>query len=360
MGDKARIRTPYRRFVVISAVMGFLIAFGYNPLSRIIGGFLSDKIHSGPWNELITISVLGIACIGGVIYISIIFSISLFTGNLRDYLIKSLDSKKLLPFGFKLKRRGGFRDIYGDIIGIFNYFIEAFLNLKQGRDSFAKTVGAYLDPALKKELEGRGSNEIYLGGKTKTATIFFSDLRGFTHMTESSEPERVIKILNDYFSMATKIIEKNNGTVNKYIGDAVMAVFEEPPKYRDFKDADKAVISALDIQEHFKVLLAKWNREKKPGEPELQLGLGVGLARGEVIAGNIGSEERMEYTVIGDTVNFASRLCGKAANGQVIVPENINKMLERVIVSQQLPDVEVKGKSGLYKVYNVITRKMIV
>jgi adenylate cyclase len=230
------------------------------------------------------------------------------------------------------------------------------MEVKQDKDKFAKAVEMHLDPTVKEHLEGRGINEMYLGNKKKTATVLFSDLRGFTSFTESHEPDDVVTVLNEYFSEATRIINLHKGKVNKYIGDAILAVFEEAPKYKDYLDCDQALMAALDMQAKFRVLSNRW-REKI--DPTINVGLGIGLARGTVTAGTIGSEERMEYTVIGDTVNFASRLCSKASDGQVLISDDIYSLVSKFTEVMPLPPVEVKGKSGTYSLYSVITRKMV-
>jgi adenylate cyclase len=215
----------------------------------------------------------------------------------------------------------------------------------------------HLDPNVKKEIERRDINEIYIGNKTKTGTILFSDLRGFTSISEFYSPDEVVKILNEYLSESTNIINKYHGIVNKYIGDAILAVFEEAPKYADYMDQDKAILAALDMQVQFQLLLKKWKEEINP---LLKIGLGIGLSRGQFVAGNIGSENRMEYTVIGDTVNFASRLCSIAKDGEIIISDDIYTTMENLLIVDVLDPVEIKGKTGKYNIYSVKTRKMLI
>ena len=352
-----KTKVPVKRIFISSVVIGLLIAYGYIPLSHIMLALTKKYLPVPPWEEIIATTLLGVVYFGLLIYLFTMAMLGVFAQTILGHLVSELRSKELLPVKFRMQRNRGFRRTFTDIISIFDSFIHSFMTVKQDKDKFSKTVETYLDPHLKKEIDDRKIGEIYIGGRKKTATIFFSDLRGFTRMTETYDPNKVVAILNDYLSMATKIISKNGGRVNKYIGDAVLAVFEEAPKYREFLDPDKAIISALDIQTQFSLLMNKWKQEI---DPNLPLGLGIGLARGEVIAGNIGGEERMEYTVIGDTVNFASRLCSKAAAGQVLISDDIYRKVEHLIEVDVLAPVEIKGKTGEYKLYSVKTRKMIV
>jgi class 3 adenylate cyclase len=349
-------RPPIKSTFILSITIGLLIAFGYIPLQFMTEKILKQFIGISPWEEITATAILGIVYFGLLIYLFVMMVLSFFARRILVYLVEELRFRELLPVKYKTHGKKDFGSSYRDIITLFNSFVYSFLEVKKDKDKYSKTIGTFLDPNVKKEIERRGIHEMYIGGKKIIATVFFSDLRGFTAMTEYYEPDKVIRILNDYLSMATKAINKNEGRVNKYIGDAVMAVFEAPAKYRDFLDADKAIIASLDIQTQFQILMRKWKEEI---DPNLNLGLGIGLARGEIIAGNIGSEERMEHTVIGDTVNFASRLCGKAGDGQILIPDDIYKLVDKLVQVDVMPPVEVKGKKGSYNIYSVTNRKMI-
>lgn len=351
-----RTRPPVKRIFILSIGIGLLIAFGYIPLQFMTVKIIKNFISIQPWEEMAATLFLGIFYFGMLIYLFVMLVLGFFARNILEYLAGELRCRELLPVKYKMSGKKNFGSSYRDIISLFNNFVHEFLEVKKDKDKYSKTIGTFLDPNVKKEIERRGIGEMYIGGKKITATVFFSDLRGFTAMTEFYEPDKVIKILNDYLSMSTKIIDKNGGRVNKYIGDAVMAIFEVPSKHSDIIDSDKAILAALDIQSQFKILMRKWKEEI---DPNLNLGLGIGLARGVIVSGNIGSEERMEHTVIGDTVNFASRLCGKAGDGQVLIPDDIYKIVEHLVTVDQLAPVEVKGKTGSYNVYSVTTRKMI-
>ncbi|WP_353413503.1 adenylate/guanylate cyclase domain-containing protein [Arenicella sp. 4NH20-0111] len=147
------------------------------------------------------------------------------------------------------------------------------------------------------------NNDIELGGEEREASIMFSDIRNFTGLSETMPPADLLNLLNRYFNRITSVIEENNGIVDKYIGDAVMAVFGAPIRSEDH--ASHAVKSALGMV----VALKEFNQELKE-ELGIELEIGIGISSGKAVAGNMGSESRMNYTLIGDTVNTASRLEG--------------------------------------------------
>jgi adenylate cyclase len=179
---------------------------------------------------------------------------------------------------------------------------------------------------------------IRLGGVNQKVTVLFCDIRGFTSMSETMQPEKVVEILNEYFSRVTDVIFDHGGTLDKYIGDAAMAIFGAP--FSKGNDAANAVQAAVAIQ----TMICELNRDAaERGHPELKIG--VGINTGVVTAGNIGSAKRLDYTVIGDSVNLASRLCGKAEAGQIIVSESTARELEETCPLCPLPPVMVKGKS---------------
>jgi len=352
-----KMQIPLIKILLLCLAAGLAVAFGYEPIYYIASNFFQKQINASPWQEIAASSATGIIYLGIVIFFIVILALTIITRNIFRHLVTELRYKELLPPSFDMAKKRGLSETYREIINIFDLFMRSFVLVKQDKDKFAKTIETYLDPSLTQQIHDRKLSELYLGGRKKTATVFFSDLRGFTTLTENTDPNKVVTILNEYISMATKIIDKNKGKVNKFIGDAILAVFEEAPKYADYVESDKAVIAALDIQREFKNLMKKWLTEI---DPLLNLGLGIGIARGEIIAGNIGSEARMEYTVIGDTVNFASRLCSIAKDGEIIISDYVFKLLEKVLDVEVLPETSVKGKSGMYEIYSVKNRKMIV
>jgi adenylate cyclase len=191
--------------------------------------------------------------------------------------------------------------------------------------------------------------DIRLGGVNQEVTVMFADIRGFTTMSETMEPGRVVEILNEYFTRVTDVIFDNGGTLDKYIGDAVMAVFGAPISKGN--DAAAAVNSAMQIQR----LLIELNRDAATREwPELRVGIGINT--GNAIAGNIGSPRRLDYTVVGDAVNTAQRLMTNAAGGQILISESTARKLGKsgkTIDLERLPELKVKGRSEAVPVFRV-------
>jgi len=188
--------------------------------------------------------------------------------------------------------------------------------------------------------------DIRLGGVNQEVTVMFADIRGFTTMSEEMEPSRVVEILNEYFTRVTDVIFDNGGTLDKYIGDAVMAVFGAPISKGN--DAAAAVNSAIQIQR----LLVELNRDAAAREwPELRVGIGINP--GSAIAGNIGSPRRLDYTVVGDAVNTAQRLMTNAAGGQILISESTARKMGKTFDLERLPELKVKGRSEAVPVFSV-------
>lgn len=205
-------------------------------------------------------------------------------------------------------------------------------------DSFAKYVNPHIlnkiieEPALLK-----------LGGDRRNMTVLFSDIRGFTQLSEKMEPEELVELLNTYLDGMSEVVLMHGGTIDKYIGDAIMAFWNAP--VNDSKHALHAVLTALDMTEALKVM----NRSMKKGRG---LSMGIGINTGDMVVGNVGSKRRFTYTVLGDEVNLASRLEGltKKYKSAIIVSEQTVKGLgtdlDGKIVFRQLDIVQVKGKEN--------------
>jgi len=234
-------------------------------------------------------------------------------------------------------------DELGDLASAFNDMSQELWLKGLMQNSFGKYVGA---DVLKMIIDNPSEN--WLNGKRSDATVVFTDIRGFTAYCESKAPEDVVEHLNQYFSIATKVILDQGGYVDKFIGDAVLGVFGVPVYHSDH--INRAVKASLIIQKELK-------KASEESGSKLLANVGIGINAGELVSGNIGSEVKMEYTVIGDTVNVASRLNHLAGSGEVIIGSNIQKELSSVIKTEALPPCEIKGISGLVETYKVLNMK---
>jgi adenylate cyclase len=188
-----------------------------------------------------------------------------------------------------------------------------------------------------------------LGGQRREMTVLFSDIRGFTTVTERGEPEEIVGMLNEYFSRMVEIVFRHKGTVDKFVGDMVMALFNAP--LDDPAHADHAVAAALDMIEQLHRLNAQWKVEGRFAE----LDIGIGINTGPMIAGNIGSDAIMSYTVIGDAVNLGARLesLNKQYGTRIIISDATRRSLSGRYTLKPLGDVVVKGKSQAVAIFEV-------
>jgi len=188
--------------------------------------------------------------------------------------------------------------------------------------------------------------EVQLGGVNRKVTVMFADIRGFTSMSENMEPQKVVEILNEYFTRVTDVIFDYGGTLDKYMGDALMVVFGAP--IIKGGDATNCVQAAVRIQQ----LLVELNRDAAERQwPELRVGIGINT--GIATAGNIGSPRRVDYTVVGDTVNTASRLMSNAAGGQILISQSTAEETGGVFNLAVLPPLAVMGRAEPVRVFNV-------
>ena len=187
-----------------------------------------------------------------------------------------------------------------------------------------------------------------LGGQRRQMTVLFSDIRGFTTFSEGGTPEEVVGLLNEYFSRMVHVVFAHRGTMDKFIGDAVMALFGAP--LDDPDHADHAVQAALDMLDELAVLNQRWAAEGRPA-----LAIGIGVNSGDMVAGNIGSSSIMSYTVIGDAVNLGARLesLNKDYGTSIIVSEATRALLKGRYDIRGLGDVVVKGKTRPVAIYEV-------
>jgi adenylate cyclase len=191
----------------------------------------------------------------------------------------------------------------------------------------------------------RGSIDV--GGERVAATVLFSDIRHFTALAERMRPEEISTLLTAYFSEMVDIVFEHGGTLDKFIGDSLLAVWGAPLATPG--DADRALAAAFAMQRRLETLNPLWERAGQP-----RLSIGIGLNYGDVFAGYLGSDRRLEYTVLGDTVNVASRLCGNAAGGEILLTQSVVSQLATRPSIEAVPEIRLKGKQQAVAVYRIV------
>ena len=229
-----------------------------------------------------------------------------------------------------------------------NDMIDATDKVKTGLRSFSK----YVPDKVVKQLISQGK-DAKIGGEKEHVTILFSDIEGFTSISENNDTQEVVTALNEYFDIYVHCLEENGATVDKFIGDAVMAFWNAPNKVDNHEFV--AVKTAMEIVKEIDVLNQKWKSEGK----KFIFKTRIGINSGEVIVGNIGSTNRINYTVTGDPVNLASRLemANKQYNTKILVGENVYNKTKESIDYNYIDTVKVKGKEIYVKVYQPVKLK---
>lgn len=225
--------------------------------------------------------------------------------------------------------------------------MEDLSNLDKLKSTFKKYVSKQIVDQL---LEN--DDMLNLGGQEQEATILFSDIRGFTSMSETMPPNEVVETLNDYFNLMIEIIFKYNGTLDKIIGDALMVIYGAPNSTE--KDTENAVLTAIEMQEK----LIEFNQQRIIHSKQ-PITIGIGINRGRVISGNIGSRQQMNFTVIGDSVNLASRLCSAARADEIIVSDTVWKQVKnnKLFKGRNLNPIKVKGKAKPIEIREVLYQR---
>jgi adenylate cyclase len=231
----------------------------------------------------------------------------------------------------------------------YRYFVEDAEKRK-----VSKLFGRYVSRDVYKQLMSNPSLA-ELGGGRREMSVFFSDLRGFTTITEKGDPEELVRQLNEYFTRMVEIVFRNGGTVDKFVGDMVMALFGAPVD--DVKHADAAVATAVEMVRELGELNRRWAAEGR-----VQLDIGIGVNSGDMIAGNIGSSAIMSYTVIGDNVNLGARLesLNKDYRTRIIISEATRSRLDEHYETRPLGAVVVKGKTRPVDIFEVIVPSPLV
>lgn len=231
-------------------------------------------------------------------------------------------------------------------LAYFTSLVCGIVDEQRDRRRMENVFGRYVSPQVAQEimrLDDKGA--LALGGERREVTVLFCDARGYTALSEKEEPEEVITLINQYFSAITPHILANEGMINKFAGDSIMAVWSAPPSQPNH--ALLSVKAAMEAQQSIREL-----QEKHPNLPKMEFGMGIDT--GDAVAGNVGSMGRMEYTVMGDVVNVASRLCGAAPGGKIwLGPETYHEVKAHIEV-RELELQYFKGKEKGIKVYEAV------
>lgn len=307
-------------------------------------GFSLAGIEEASRRELV---INGIALLVTVILMSIYSSLVL--GHLVvNPLRRVIDAMRDVQDG-NLERQVELdrNDEVGVLGNTFNYMLQGLREREHLKDAFNR----YVSRQVYEQLQG---GQVRLSGEVREATILFSDIRSFTALSEKLTADQVVEMLNEYFTEMVEIILKYDGFLNKFIGDAIMAVYNAPlgqshPELR-------AVRSAIEMQ----LALARLN-ERRAARGQFPIRVGIGINTGPVVAGNIGHEQRLEYTVIGDAVNLAQRIESqtKVTGAQVLISETTYRAVADYVRAEPLPPVKVKGKQepvALYAVQGLLNR----
>lgn len=284
--------------------------------------------------------------IAGMVLSVALFLVFIFSLTISSPLEKLVELIELVSKGnFDVSAtsqvRSVFKDEVGELAVAFDHMTEGLKERDKVKNLFSKFHGSSVTDDL---MQG----EVGLGGQRKDVVVFFSDIRGFTAFSEKRAPEEVVEMLNEYFAVMVRIINQNGGVVDKFIGDAIMAIWGAPKSSED--DTKKAVRACLQMREDLNALNEK--RKERGQDPIM---IGMGLHAGPAISGTIGSDERMEYTVIGNTVNTASRIeaSTKAFGTDLLVTDDVLAKVGDEFKVEYAGSAEVKGRSEALKMYKV-------
>lgn len=223
--------------------------------------------------------------------------------------------------------------------------VSQYILERKEKSRVTNLFGRYVSKGVVDEILA-SKEEVKLGGERKEVTMVFVDIRGFTPLSEKMEPEEVIVILNEYLDLCTRAVFEYEGTLDKFMGDGVMAIFGAPIEQEDH--AIRAVRAALRMKANSGAMEKRL--EEKYGR---SVSFGVGINSGPAVIGNIGSHDRLDYTAIGDTVNLSARLESNAKPGQILISENTYNMVKEVFEVTALDAIKVKGKEKPVTIYQV-------
>jgi len=316
----------------------FSIEINANIIQNMLEG--EFKYNAEWWQDLTTLVVLGVLII---IFLhklkpvpSIILTFSLIA--LKLFLVWIAYSQ------FDLIMKAGDSIVFL-ILCFFGNLALGILDAQHEKNHIHGLFGRFVAPEIVNEIVSSGA-ALQLGGIEKEITVLFVDIRGFTAFSEANPPEKVVGMVNRYLALTSTSIQENDGTIDKYIGDATMAIFNAPNDVPDH--ALKAVRAAWAMK-----LGAQGLRDEILNEYGVDLQFGIGINTGNAVVGNMGSDFRMEYTAIGDTVNTAARLEANAEKGNIIISDSTYKLVKDYIEAKDMGILNVKNKKVGIQIYSV-------
>ena len=357
MSDDIDVNKIQKRMIVIGLDAAGLSVLKYTPhglttdqmiTAQALDTLLTEEYLSRPAEadtyEIMFMAVLGLLMILLVPRVSVLFSVPLLFFVLGGISYASF---------YAYANKGLLVDPSWAVLYIFLIWSHTtfnnFATQSRLRKQIKKQFEHYLDPGMVKKLQ-KDPTLLKLGGETKTMTFLFSDIRGFTPISEQykNNPEGLTKLINRFLTRMTDIIIKNGGTIDKFMGDCIMAFWNAPIENTEHEDC--AIQSAIDMQKELAILNAELKAEDLP-----QINIGIGINTGEALVGNMGSDQRFDYSVIGDAVNLAARLesSSKTLGKTVVVGENTYKAAKLNYNFNYIDSITVKGKTEPVKVYTI-------
>jgi len=320
-------------------IIDFAVPLVYSgvPVGALYLGFSEEAIVSAlasARNQALLITLLMVlAGLGGAVGLAALLSRPIFR------LVQA--TRAIAAGNFNVAVPVALRDELGVLTDSFNRMARSLREKEMIKRAFTRYVAREVVEEILKNPE-----QMALSGERREVTVLFCDVRGFTPLSERMSPEDVVLLLNDFYNLMIETTFKHDGTLDKFLGDAVMAVFGAPMAHPDH--SARAIRTAIAMQEGIVALNERRARDGK--EP---IAVGIGVSAGEAVAGTVGTEDRMEYTVIGDSVNLAARLESNAKPGQILISHRTYERVRDLVDARPLGRIRVKGKEEEVEVYEV-------
>ena len=339
LGDKPLVQT-YRadgRTVIDFAVP---LTFSQVHVGSLYVGFSKDSIAAALSSARNRATLITVA----LVVIGVAGAVGLAT-MLSQPIFRLVQGTKAIAEGnFQIALPVTSRDELGTLTESFNQMARSLREKEMIKRAFTRYVAREVVEEVLKD-----PSQLMLTGERREVTVLFCDIRGFTPMAERLPPEQVVSLLNEFYTLMIETTFKHDGTLDKFLGDAVMAVYGAPIAHPDH--AVRAVRTAIDMRNSIAVL-----NERRATQGKMPIGIGIGLSLGEVVAGTVGTEDRMEYTVIGDSVNLAARLVDNARPaGRILISQRTYEAVRDVVDVKGLGPLKVKGKEEEVEVYEVVS-----